>query len=197
MEQIKLPEGLKEIKSHTFIGCENLKEIIIPKNVEEIGDRAFAACDELEKVVFQNDSVFFRGIFAGCSKLNLDTIAKNITKYNMEGITLTGYSPDEGEYIVTVPEGITEIGDYAFSTARYLNKIILPTSLRRIGYMSFYLCFGLEEVVFSEGLEEIGNNAFQECYHLNVISLPVSLKKIGTYAFNLCAGLKEKSKWLY
>ena len=131
LEQIKLPEGLKEIKSHTFIGCENLKEIIIPKNVEEIGDRAFAACDELEKVVFQNDSVFFRGIFASCSKLNLDTIAKNITKYNMEGTTLTGYSPDEGEHIVTVPEGITEIGDYAVSTARYLNKIILPYFIKK------------------------------------------------------------------
>lgn len=35
LEQIKLPEGLKEIKSHTFIGCENLKEIIIPKMLKK------------------------------------------------------------------------------------------------------------------------------------------------------------------
>lgn len=68
---------------------------------------------------------------------------------------------------VTIPEGITEIQDYAFAG-----------------------CQNLKEVVIPEGVTTIGDNAFWNCKSLEKVTIPSSLKKLGVYAFS-ATGLKS------
>lgn len=52
LTKITLPESLEIIKNHAFFGCRELKEIVIPKSVKEIGNYAFNQCDVLERIIF-------------------------------------------------------------------------------------------------------------------------------------------------
>ncbi|ASS37232.1 leucine-rich repeat protein [Mogibacterium pumilum] len=81
---------------------------------------------------------------------------------------------------VTIPEGVTEIGQAAFYGAN-LKSLELPKSVKIIGKMAFSGA-PLENVKFSEGLESIGDNAF-EGHKLVKVKLPDSLKTIGKSAF--------------
>ena len=81
---------------------------------------------------------------------------------------------------VSIPEGVTEIGQAAFSGAN-LKSLELPKSVKTVGKMAFNGA-PLESVKFSEGLESIGDNAF-EGHKLAKVKLPDSLKTIGKSAF--------------
>ena len=81
---------------------------------------------------------------------------------------------------VSIPEGVTEIGQAAFAGAN-LKSLELPKSVRTVGKMAFNGA-PLESVKFSEGLESIGDNAF-EGHKLAKVKLPDTLKTIGKSAF--------------
>lgn len=44
LEEVILPEGLKEIGAYAFSGCSNLSKVTIPTTVERIGKSAFEKC---------------------------------------------------------------------------------------------------------------------------------------------------------
>ncbi|MGN0184037.1 MAG: leucine-rich repeat protein [Aristaeellaceae bacterium] len=114
-------------------------------------------------------------------------------------------------HYVSVPDGVTAIGEGAFNNAVDLYEVKLPDSVRRIEasafenpnlkrvYMSdnvtyigaycFYSCHNLESVRLSASLEEIGECAFMDCYMLSSVNLPSSLKTIGKSAFYNCKRL--------
>jgi len=102
-----------------------------------------------------------------------------------EGIIITGYTGSLTSF--EIPEEIegqtvVAIGDEAFqgSAAR---EIALPQGLREIGSYAFYQCGELDFVGLPEGLETIGVAAFGECGKLTEIELPESLKEICNLAF--------------
>ena len=43
---ISLPEGVEEIESDAFFGCEALQSITIPKSVKRIGWQIVVCCDK-------------------------------------------------------------------------------------------------------------------------------------------------------
>lgn len=57
---------------------------------------------------------------------------------------------------VTIPEGVTEIGDYAFRYDLEIRRVSLPASLAKIGINPFASCAMLGEIALAEG-----NTAFQ------------------------------------
>ena len=168
-----------------------MKKIEIPSSVEIIEDDSFGACENLEHVIFDNERNFFTGAFSYCHKLNINEISGHINKWNIDGNRLLGYVPDNDEFEVIIPEGISEIEENAFAKANWIKKIVLPSALRIIEKEAFFHFIYLEEVVISEGIEVIGEKAFEGCYNLRKINLPASLRKIGKNSFNLCARLNE------
>lgn len=77
-----------------------------------------------------------------------------------------------------VKEGTEIICDDAFSECESLRSIVLPQSVKTIGYAAFRGCEGLEYVGINEGLEIIGSVAFSGCINLKSLLLPKSLKSI-------------------
>ena len=90
---------------------------------------------------------------------------------------------------VTVPEGVTRLGDYSFECCSLMQKVFLPDSLETIGNGAFSGCGSLILADMNEGITSIGDGAFLGCLDLKHIVLPGSLKSMGKYAFALCESL--------
>ena len=99
------------------------------------------------------------------------------------------YKIINGEGII--PNGTTEIEDYAFSWSQELKSITIPTSVTKIGNRAFNECWGLTSITIPNSVTKIGNWAFEGCTALTSITIPNSVTKIGYEAFYECKNLKE------
>ena len=82
-----------------------------------------------------------------------------------------------------IAEGVTEIGEYAFSEWSQIQELTLPSSLIKIGRDAFERCGKIKQIHFSEGLQVIGSYAFGSC-PVGELDLPNTLTKIGGGAFS-------------
>lgn len=76
---------------------------------------------------------------------------------------------------VEIPEGVTEIKKWAFSSCMNLNYLSLPSTLTKIGDYSFYDNKYLASVQIPENTTTIGKQCFYGCNNLGCISLPNSV----------------------
>jgi hypothetical protein len=102
---------------------------------------------------------------------------------------LISYQEEAGIYNVIVPDGITEIDDYAFSGCESLTSITLPNSITAIGDNAFWGCESLTSITLPDSLTAIGDCAFLGCSGLTSINLPDSITAIDDYAFSGCKSL--------
>lgn len=52
LQLLTLPEGLEEIGSYAFYGCDSLREISFPSSVRRIGSGLFSGCQHLSRLIF-------------------------------------------------------------------------------------------------------------------------------------------------
>lgn len=118
----------------------------------------------------------------------------DVKDFVIENGVLVKYTGSEGD--IVVPEGVTEIGSYAFSKINILPdgrkwlttnhvplSVTLADSVEHIDDAAFAECENLHTVVFSANLKTIGDNAFARCFKLENIILPNTLESIGCAAF--------------
>ena len=89
---------------------------------------------------------------------------------------------------VNVDEGITTISPMAFYHGTNLKAVVMPDSVKSLGYLAFAGCTSLVLITMN-GVEQIGNSCFFGCESLVNVTLPVGLKSIGDQAFFLCTSL--------
>jgi len=94
---------------------------------------------------------------------------------------------------VTIPNTVTEIGDWAFAGCSYLADVVIPDSVTKIGTGAFYLCDDITSIKLSEALVEIDNYAFYECVGLTSVDIPATVTTIGDGAFWGCTALTAVS----
>ena len=71
---------------------------------------------------------------------------------------------------VVIPDGVKEIGDYAFYKIFYgLTSVTFPESLESIGEMAFAGCDKLTTAELSSNLKTLGYGAFMYCEKLDLI----------------------------
>ena len=75
-----------------------------------------------------------------------------------------------------LPEGIEEIGNFAFFGCSDLAEIVLPSTLRRIGEEAFVFCPSLTEILLPDRIESLGKLAFWFCVSLKRAEFPASWK---------------------
>ncbi len=85
---------------------------------------------------------------------------------------LIGVTDMPGELVL--PEAIeglplTEVGPYCFAKNKYLKRVVLPDTIRKMERMAFYNCTGLESLQMGAGLTELGGDAFMNCHNLHQI----------------------------
>ena len=55
--------------------------------------------------------------------------------------------------MVTIPDGVTHIGDYSFKECKTITEIFMPDSVVSIGKYAFNKCVKLKEATVSKNLE--------------------------------------------
>lgn len=89
-----------------------------------------------------------------------------------------------------LPDGIEKIGNYAFCWSHFKN-IQFPNTLAYIGNGAFECCMDLEVVdLFSTQVREIKKECFYNCRKLKLFVSPYELNKIEDFAFGCCQDLK-------
>lgn len=180
---LTLPSTLKTIGASAFLYTDFSGELLIPDGVTSIGANAFKECDGFGGLLSLPDSVKTVGEWAFylCKGFTGLKLSASLTKIEERSFAhMYGLKTE-----VVIPEGVTEIGEGAFSCS-YMPSVRFPSTLKKIGKQAFYLTFGLTNystITFPNGLEVIEDEAFDSCYFKKAIVLPASIKSIGKKAF--------------
>lgn len=92
---------------------------------------------------------------------------------------------------VIIPEGVVSIGERAFELCESLKTVSLPSTINSIGESAFAICYSLESIVIPEGVTHIANETFLHCIGLESVSIPDSVTSIGDYSFSTCYTLEN------
>ena len=111
--------------------------------------------------------------------------------YDFSSGSAPWYEYHESIKAVTINEGVTSIGDYAFGYCTSLTAINIPegSQLTSIGTRAFYWCWNLTAITIPESVTSIGDDAFLGCSSLTSITIPEGVTSIGSSAFSSCSSL--------
>lgn len=161
---VKIPGNIKEIGSYAFGGCENIESVILGNGVLQIKSLAFYQCLALTNIqIPASVNSIEEEVFLGVQKGEGIVIDSENEHYKMDGNCIIekntnslrdGFSdsiiPNYVQSIgrraffatnaesVTIPSGVTFIGNEAFSAMKYLTSVtilaITPPVLSVDGY---------------------------------------------------------------
>jgi hypothetical protein len=109
--------------------------------------------------------------------------------FTINGTVLEKYNGNEK--FVIIPEGITEIGRWAFRENKTITNVVIPATVTLIRAGAFLRCTGLTSVHIPEGVTLIGSGAFYECTSLARVTIPETVTQIDEFAFQKCTGIKR------
>ena len=75
----------------------------------------------------------------------------NLKDFIIENGVLTKYVGKGGN--VVIPDGVTSIGNWAFSRSTNLNSIVMPNSVTSIGEYAFYYCESLTTITIPDSVQ--------------------------------------------
>ena len=176
----KIPSTYKDkpvvgIGNLAFLDCYNLESVTIPESVMSIGNNAFGGCDSLTSIVVSDQSPYYASI--------------NGNLYSKDKKTLVQYAVGKKDTFFSIPENVTSIGDYAFSSCNSLTNIIIPEGVTSIGNSAFSNCRALTSITIPEGVTSIGDSVFLYCSNLADVIIPRSMMSIGNAALYQCDSL--------
>ena len=178
-----------------FEGCSSLTSVEIPYSVTSIGNLAFEGCSSLTSVEIPN-SVTSIGYYAfqSCSSLTSIVVAPNNPKYDSRDNCNAIIESESNTLIAgcmnsTIPNSVTSIGGYAFSSCSSLTSVEIPNSVTSIGDAAFSGCSSLTSVEIPNSVTSIGDDAFSYCSSLTSVELPNSVTSIGEWTFSYCSSL--------
>ena len=83
---------------------------------------------------------------------------------------------------IDIPASVTTIDHYAFNYAG-VTEVTIPSGVTRIEEQTFANCRKLRKAILPDGITYIGNSAFSECHALEDVNIPANIETIDPYAF--------------
>ena len=188
------------IWNNAFNGCSGLTSVTIPNSVTYIGEQAFRGCSGLTSINVDWRNPHYSSIDGVLYNDFQDTLIQcPVAKTSVTiptGVTSIGNSAFwgcSGLTSVTIGNNVTSIGNYAFRGCSGLTSVTIPNSVTSIGEQAFSGCSGLTSVTIGNSVTSIGEGAFSGCRGLTSVTIPNSVTSIGNGAFYGCRGLTSIS----
>lgn len=172
LTELTIPEGVTKIGKDTFAGCKSLESVTIPDSVTSIGKEAFYACRNLGSITIPASvTKIEEEAFSRCEALESVYFSDLTSMFKME-YQYSGWRDVDyyinGELVtdLNIPDGIINIGDYAFSGCKSLKTVTISSNVERIGIDAFRDCSNLKSITIPDSVTEIGegwNEAFKGC----------------------------------
>ncbi len=204
LETVTIPEGITTISNSAFSTCTKLKKVVFPESITTIGASAFQYCTALTDFQLPSGLTDIGDTaFHDCKSLENVEIPAGVVNIGYSAFGGTAWLEKEQMLIynnvvldvsenlqgeVTVPEGVTRIGDGAFSNT-LVTKVILPNTVTSIGYRGFAYST-LAEIQIPVSVTEMGEEAFTAT-SLTSITIPGSIALVPKQEFHYCGSLTD------
>ncbi len=172
---VVISDGVTSIETSAFSGWSGLKSVTIPSSVTSIGSSAFSGCSGLTEVRISDLAAWCRISFG-------DNPLSHVHNLCLNGTLVTD---------LTIPSGVTSIGDSVFSGCSWVTSVTIPGSVTNIGGGAFSGCNGLTSVTIPDNVTSIGDYAFSGCSGLTSVTIGNGVTSIGYQAFEGCSGIRD------
>ena len=189
--QFSINEGEATItKWPNASGIVNIPSIVAGCPVVTIGGSAFSS-GKLTGVIIPDSVTRIHGYaFAGCGRLGRD---KDLTL--PAGLTYIGDKAFSGcnelSGTLTIPNSVTNVGSEAFGSCGFSGALVIPASVTSIGSGAFFSCKELTEVSIPSGITNIADSMLNSCIKVRSVTIPDTVTKIGNRAFYSCRALTK------
>ena len=160
-----IPDGVKYIAGDGYgitspFRCDGLASIYIPDSMEGICWAPFSRCPNLLEINVSPDN----GSFS----------SQNGVLFSKDHTTILAYPPGRtGAY--AIPEGVLDLGDYAFYNCNGLTSLTIPEGVTYLYYTvgdythtAFLNCTNLAHVVIPRSVSVIDDEVFDNCSNLTI-----------------------------
>jgi hypothetical protein len=211
---VTIGNGVTRIGDEAFYGCGGLNRVVFGGNAPSLGTNVFDG-DYGATVYYLPGTTGWGPTFGGLPTALWNLEDQFDCTTNNGAVTITGFNgpgsaviiPDTinglpvtsigdgafdysaGLSSVTMGNGITSIGAFAFLGCSNLISITVSSRVTNIADLTFQNCIGLAHVAIPDGVTTIGANAFSGCISLTDVTIPDSVTNIADWAFESCVGL--------
>ena len=175
LNTVKIPDGIKTIRSGAFYKCTNLSNVNIPETVIAIGASAFYGSALTNVKIPDAVTNIEDSAFRNCLRLTNIEVKDSHPAYAREGgmlfnktkDVLLSYPSARGD--ITIPATVKKIAQGAFAGSN-VHKLRMTEGVTTIEANAFTQCKELREVFIPKSVTAIGSGTFGGCQNLTVMT---------------------------
>ncbi len=183
---VVIPETVTSIGASAFYRCGSLTEIVLPSKLESLGESAFADTGIQTIVIPETITTVSGGLFNDCDRLTSVTFKGAVKDIGSRAF----YSCDQLETVIFEKSYSGEIKGEAFAYSEKIKEIEIPEGVTYIGNSAFTGCKGLTSITLPNSLLYLSSGAFRETSLVSVM-IPQSVISLGDGVFSFCYELKD------
>ena len=152
---LEIPSSVVNIGRCILRGNTVMTSLHIPASVKTIDQEAFNGVENLSTITVDPGNANYD------SRNDCNAIIETATN------TLI-----RGSIAATIPDGVEKISNHAYYENN-LTSVVIPNSVREIGYQSFAFCYKLKNIEIPNSVTSIGSSAFSYSPNVEVIKVHI------------------------